>query len=168
MLGFLAVVMVLWMNSLLGQWTTLRTEHSLLSQQSRNQQYWASQQETIETQLEASRAALQSELIFTSNQLAEYIDTLARDLGINCELSSPVSHDGGIFAVHSLSMTIRGETLGSLLLFEDYLLDEAPYLVIREVRLSPTPTDPRLINASFIVEAFELKDDQWIGAKGKL
>lgn len=159
LIGFLGVAAIVWTSSLIGQLSNQRAIHEQLNRRSSAQQLWASREDAIEAQLAASRAELQSELIFTSNQLAEFIDTLARDLGINCELSNPVSEDGEVFAVHSLSMTIRGETIGSLLFFEDYLLDEAPYLVIREVRLSPVTNDPRLINASFIVEAFELKEN---------
>lgn len=159
---------MVWTNSLIGQLAAQRTTHERLSRQHTSQQLWASREEAIEAQLAASRAALQSELIFTSNQLAEFIDTLARDLGINCELSNPVSEDGEIFAVHSLSITIRGETIGSLLFFEEYLLDEAPYLIIREVRLSPMANDPRLINASIVVEAFELKGNGRGGGGGTL
>lgn len=159
MVTFLWVVAIVWANSLIGQLSTQRDQHNQLKRLQTNQQLWASREDAIEAQLDAARASLKSELIFTANQLAEFVDTLARDLGISCELSNPTSVDGDIFAVHSLNVTVRGESLGALLFFEEYLLDEAPYLVIREARLSPLPSDPRLLNASFVVEAFELKED---------
>jgi hypothetical protein len=143
---------ITWMKRL-GRW---KTQWNYTSVQLGEQKLWLDEAPQIEADLYAARGLIQQDQVLDASKLVARVDKLARLAGLNYEISSPKTQDNNLFQVHSVSLNIRQADLKKLINLDASLKADFPYVAISKVRLTPVPSNPTLLDAVFVIHAFEL------------
>lgn len=95
---------------------------------------------------------------FGSRKLVGHVDQLARNLGLIFDISgSPKRRSNDTLELHSLRGTIKRKEIEKLLEFEALLRAEFPYIIVESMRITANTSDPKQLDATFVINSFELK-----------
>lgn len=153
---FVALLSLFWVDHLIGEYKAQSEIHKLLSNDLELQQIWLNSASEIEQNLKGSLAELNPQQTFNANQLAEKIDQIGRSLNINVETSTPFTDGREIFNVNSITVRANRVGIEDLILFDQEIKRESPYIALESIQLSRVRTDPYLLDATFIISSFEL------------
>lgn len=124
----------------------------------KDQRSWLALAPTVEGQLQESLQKFNPERTFNSAALVGRIDALARQTGVNHDISTPRSQQGEKFEFHTMRVSIRNTPMDKWLAFADKLEAESPYINLESVRLSADNRNPELLDGQLILKSFELKE----------
>ncbi len=113
----------------------------------------------IERILKKELDAIEKTRTLNASQLVGRVDKLARSEGFSYELSAPRTTEGDLFDLHRVTLTIRQASLSKLIAFEEALQKDFPYLALTSARLTAVPSNPALLDSTFIITSFELKSE---------
>lgn len=149
-------------NHVFGWLGTLRDGWRQSGADLENQRMWLGASEQISVDLQASMQNFNPTLTFNRSRLFGRVDGLARQAGlVNPDVSSPRTQSGDIFELHSMTLSVRRAPLSDLIEFDRLLRGESPYLTLQSARFTADTSDPRLLNAYYIINSFELKEERF-------
>ena len=112
----------------------------------------------IDRNLEEILKRFNPQKTFGSAKLVEHVDDLARNLGLIFDFAgSPKTRPGETVELHSLRGQIKRKEIGQILKFEELVRNEFPYISIESLRINADRSDPKNLNATFVINSFELK-----------
>lgn len=111
----------------------------------------------IEDALREQLDAIDKTRTLDASHLVGRVDKLARASGLSYELSTPKTTNGDLFDLHNVTLTIRQASMGKLIGFEVSIQEDFPYLSLTSARFTAVPSNPTLLDTTFIITAFELK-----------
>ena len=114
--------------------------------------------ESIETRLQEELKRLDPKKTYTSSQLVGKLDSFAREAKLNFDTNSPSTKPGDIFNIHTVRIQVRRAEIGDLINFDKQVKKESPYLGLERVKITAVKSDPRYLNAQFVISSFELKE----------
>jgi hypothetical protein len=155
---FVLAVAVLWGSRVWDNGRVVSTEVALASSNLENQALWLSRRETIEARARAAVANLDGSKTFNTLRLSAELSTLARQAGIDANMSSetlPVDETVQ-FRVHSLDVSLAKVPWDNLNQFYQELSKRAPYIIIESFSLSAVANQDTLLNARLRVSSVEI------------
>lgn len=153
--AFIWLGLLIWLSSL---WRGLQARAEVYSQTAQAlemQQLLFDNEDLINLRLEEVRAQLDSSRTYSREQLFGKVDSLARQAGLDYDISSPSSQEDETFSYHTVRISIDNARIKDLILFDERVKAEAPYLTLSNFQVSPQRNDPRKLNADLEVASFE-------------
>lgn len=130
-------------------WHSTRTELSA-------QQLWLDRQKEIETSAGAAIRNLDPVRTYDATKLVSTVTSLATGAGLTPSIDSPVTLRTPQFAFHTIKVTFRRATLGSLLGFYDELTKQAPYLNLEQIAMQTERSAPGQLNVMLQISATQI------------
>lgn len=137
------------------EWRKWKAASSILN----TQEGWLEQAPLVDEQLQENLQRFNPQQTFNSASLVGRIDALARQTGVNHDISTPRTQQGDKFEFHTMRVTIRNTPMEKWLAFADKLEAESPYINLERVSLDADSRNPELLDGQFILQSFELKED---------
>ena len=110
----------------------------------------------IDADLEAQRSKFDSSSTYNKDQLFARVQAMAEGRASNIYQNKEDVQEGGIFNLHTVRITFRDQPISSLLNF-DQALQEEPYISLESATIAADTKKPELLDATFIITSFELK-----------
>lgn len=123
------------------------------------QEEWLDNRDDIETQLESALQRLDPQKTYSGARLVGLLDNFARETGANFDINAPVTQRGDIFNIHTVRVLFNKTGIAALIEFDQKIKGQSPYLGLERVQVDAQKSDPRLLNAQFIISSFELKGE---------
>lgn len=156
--AFLWVVVFIWFVFSIDGIKEVKNEWRKWSGLLNSQEALLSNGPLVESQLQESLRRFNPEDTFDSEKLVGRIDGLARQTGVNHDISTPRTQQGDKFEFHTMRVTIRKTPIEKWLAFADKIREESPYINLESVRVSADQRNPELLDGQFIIKSFELKN----------
>ena len=160
MAGFVWVMVLIWLASLLGSfqqtWRTFSLNGDLLTTfQSTIEQ--AGQAEVL---LKDARKGLDGSKTFSAAQLVGRLDSLARENEVTSfDISTPSTVESELFSFHNVRLSIKRARNSELIRFDQAVKAYSPYIALGSFQVSANKRDPRFLDAVFELVSFELKEE---------
>ncbi|WOO40034.1 hypothetical protein [Rubellicoccus peritrichatus] len=156
--GFLWVIVFIWFVFSIDGIKEVKNEWAKWSGLLRGQEALLKTGPLVDAQLQESLQRFNPERTFDSESLVGRIDGLARQTGVNHDISTPRTQQGDKFEFHTMRVTIRKTPIDKWLAFADKLREESPYINLESVRISADKRNPELLDGQFVLKSFELKN----------
>ncbi len=156
--AFVWVLLLLWFSSLWGNVRSERVTYRIQQNRLEDHNRTLAQASDAERELERARAGLDPRRTFTASQLSERLDGIARETGVSFTITSPSTQESDIFNYHSVRVAIRQARIENLIQFDERLKRESPYISLGSFQITANTRDPRILDATFELSSFELKD----------
>jgi hypothetical protein len=155
LVSFLTVGILIWLGMLIGHINRQFSRTQDAKQQLELQEILFSNKESVNEGLELMKTVMDANKTLNGTLLIERVDRHARDCNMNFDISSPVQLDGDIFKTNTVRISIRDTELSSLMLMDQKIKQEAPYLSLISIQISANRRDPRKLNAVMEISSFE-------------
>lgn len=155
---FIWIIIFVWAGSLINDFKAVYSKVQNTGYQLEYQNQIISEKEDIKVRLNQALERLEPEKTYSSSQLVEKLDNLARKAGLNFDINSPSTQEGDIFNAHTVRIQFKKSGIGDLIEFDHKLKEESPYLGLERMRIVANKAEPRLLDAQFLVSSFELKN----------
>jgi len=154
---FLWVLVFLWLSMFGSKMADLFREFETVNASLAYQQVWLNSEASIEERLAESREILDPNKTYAKGRFIGRLDALAQASGASYDVTNPTTRLGDVFNEHSLTVQFKEASMKALMSFDQAIQKEHPYLGVKEVKITPNRSDPKLLNAQFDVIALELK-----------
>ena len=154
---FLWFGVLAWLGSAANSLGTARQNWSQAGAQLDLQEEWFDNREEIETRLKSAQQRLDPQKTYSGARLVGLLDTFARETGANFDINAPVTKSGDIFNIHTVRVRFNKAGIATLIEFDIKIKGQSPYLGLERVQVDAQKSDPRLLNAQFIISSFELE-----------
>lgn len=155
---FIWIILFVWTGSLFKYSKSVYTNMRNAAYQLKYQAQTISEKEDIKMRLNHALERLEPEKTYSSSQLVEKLDNIARKAGLNFDINSPTTQEGDIFNAHTVRIQFKKSGIADLIEFDQKLKEESPYLGLERMRIMANKADPRQLDAQFLVSSFELKN----------
>ncbi len=155
---FIWCCLFVWAGSVIQGGKNFRLQFIKTKNELATQEDMIDNKEAIETRLQDELTRLDPQKTYTSSQLVGKLDSFARGSNLNFDTNSPNTKPGDIFNIHTVRIQVRRAEIGDLINFDKQVKKESPYLGLERVKLTAVKSDPRYLNAQFVVSSFELKE----------
>ncbi|MEO0795336.1 MAG: hypothetical protein AAFX93_09250 [Verrucomicrobiota bacterium] len=156
MCGFVWVILLICfgfgLKNFRGMASRWSTSGNLLSEQ----QGFLNLAPEIEVQLQEELEFFNSDRTLDRSALAGRVDSLARQTGVNLVNFKTRSQERDIYDLHIMRLSIRDTSLEKLMAFDAALEKESPYINQVSVSLDANRRNPDLLDATIILNSFEL------------
>ncbi len=156
---FIWVCLLVWGGSVMRAMKDFRTEFYSTGKKLEMQQVLIGNRETIEIGLQNQLQRLDPQKTYNSSQLVGKLDSFGRNANLRFDTNTPNTQEGDIFNIHTVRIRVRQAGIGDLIDFDNQIKNAAPYLGLERVKLTANKSDPRLLNAQFVISSFELKEN---------
>ena len=156
---FIWVCLLVWGGSVMRSVKAFRSEFSRTGNELTIQKLLMGERETIEMRLQDQLQRLDPKKTYNSSQLVGKLDSFARKAKLRFDTNTPRTEPGDIFNIHTVRIQVRQAGIGELIDFDNQIKKGAPYLGLERVKLTSNKSDPRLLNAQFVISSFELKEN---------
>ena len=157
---FLWVLLVWWLTEVLGAYRSSAATHSTNAATLETHASWFAERDFINQRLAAAREGVDPANTYNAEQLAGRVDSLMRSLSLRYNSARPSTESTDIFSFHTLRIDLPRASLEELLRVEAGLREFAPYISLSQFQVAArNQRDPRQLNATFVVVAFELNED---------
>lgn len=158
LLGFMWVILLGWLFSLLGDFRLLREDAGGMRVVQDNQELYLEERLAIQEGLAEAEGTVDASKTFSANELSERMDTYSRRAGFdNFAIAPPSTEQRDRFIEHSVRVNVRRASIRQLIDFDRLIKQESPYLRTERVQVSAVPSDPSQLDATFTVTSFELE-----------
>lgn len=161
MLVFIVVILTLWAGNWLnraGNWSDRRQNSSV---ELATQQQWLERSNEFTTGLERALARVDPAKTYEAARLSGRIDSLLREYGLSAQADiDPVrTREGEIFNDHNLRVRLNRISIEQLVVFNQALSLDTPYINIESVRIAANRNNPEQLDVRFEINSFDLKDN---------
>ncbi len=154
---FLWFSVLAWLVSAVNSLGTARQNWSQAGALLDSQEEWFDNREDIEKQLESALQRLDPQKTYSGARLVGLLDNFARETGANSDINAPDTQRGDIFNIHEVRVRFNKADIAALIEFDKKIKGQSPYLGLESVQVNAQKSDPRLLNARFIISSFELE-----------
>ena len=154
---FLWISVLAWLGGALNNIGTARQNWSQAGAQLVLQEEWFNNRKDIETRLDAALQRLDPQKTYSGARLVGLLDTFARETGVNFDINAPVTKSGDTFNIHTVRVLFNKAGIAALIEFGQKIKGQSPYLGLERVQVDAQKSDPRMLNAQFIISSFELE-----------
>jgi hypothetical protein len=155
---FIWIILFVWTGGLFKDSKSVYTNLRSTAYQLKYQAQVISEKEDIKIRLNHALERLEPEKTYSSSQLVEKLDNIARKAGLNFDINSPSTQEGDIFNAHTVRIQFKKGGIADLIEFDQKIKEESPYLGLERMRIVANKADPRQLDAQFLVSSFELKN----------
>lgn len=154
---FLWLGVIIWVGSQMRAYREELQDYRMASVELTNQKSWLDNREIIESELTAALKRLDPERSFSSPELVGKVDDISRSVepSLNFNINSPVTRKGEIITLHSVRLQVRRAGLRELILFDQNLKKESPYLGLEKIQIISNRSNPNDLNVQFEIASFE-------------
>ncbi len=156
--AFLWLCIAIWVGTASRSFRETKVAFTKVTTEMETQSLWLEKREETETRLNKALDLVDPRKTYASSQLVGKLDTIARDTNMNFDINSPTTKTGDIFDVHTVRIQFKKAGLADLIVFDEKVKKESPYLGLERVQIIANKGDPRFLDAQFVVSSFELKD----------
>ncbi len=157
---FLWICVIVWLSSVTKKFKYSVDLYKIKKSNIVNQEEWLNNRAVIQERLELALKRLDRNRTYSRDKLAGRVDTIARETGVKFETNSVSTKEGDIFDVHTLRILLKKANISELIEFDKRLKEESPYLGLENAQIVAYKTNPKLLNAKFVISSFELKQDE--------
>ena len=157
--AFLWLCILVWAASAVTEFHDTKTTFARVSQDLKNQEMWFDKKEQTESELANVLNRLDSTKTYASFQLVGKLDAIARRSNMSFDISSPSTKGGDTIDIHTVRIQFKKAGIAELISFDEEVHRESHYLGLERVQIVANKSDPRLLDAQFVVSAFESKDE---------
>lgn len=112
----------------------------------------------IDAELEETLKLFDPTKTFNGDRLLQEVDVFATNLKIvNRDFRTPKKKVGELLTLYSMPYTIKQASIDKLVQFEKSIRQEFPYIGISQLVITAKKSDPKYLNANFVINSFELK-----------
>jgi hypothetical protein len=154
---FMIVMLAIWLNAQLGQFTATQTLRQSIERDLAEQKLWLDRAESIQQSLAEALALVDPSRTYSASQLTGRIDNLARASRLTADIDPVATREGQIFNNHRVRVRLNRLTPEALLTFTQRLHSESPYITLDRLRLTPNRASVETLDAQFEISSFELK-----------
>jgi len=155
---FLWAGVIFWGNAFVDRASELKETYTQVSAIKEYQELWVSNEPSIQVRLKEALQKFDPKRTYTRNQFIARVDSIARDIGANYDISNPTTSTNDIFEEHALAANFKNASMQNVIDFDQAISAESPYLNIKSVKISPNSSDPSRLNVRFDIIALELKN----------
>jgi hypothetical protein len=155
--AFLWICIAVWASVIAGNFRETRINHLKTKADLETQDTLFDNRSSIENRLQNALDRLDPSKTYARQQLVGRLDAFARTSNLTVDISNPNTEESDTVNVHTVRIQVRKAGLAELIDFDNQVKSESPYLSLERVRLIPNKSDPRFLNAQFVVSSFELK-----------
>lgn len=155
---FIWIILILWASSLLKDSKTIFANLRNTNYQLKYQTQIISEKDDIKLRLTQALERVEPEKTYSSSQLVEKLDNIARKAGLNFDINSLSTQEGDIFNAHTVRIQFKKSGIVDLIEFDQKIKEESPYLGLERMRIVANKATPRQLDAQFLVSSFELKN----------
>ena len=156
---FIWIIVLAWFGSAVNSLGTARQNLRQAGVQLDLQEEWFDTRDDIETRLESALQRLDPQKTYSGARLVGLLDNFARETGANFDINAPVTKSGDIFNIHTVRVQFNKTGIAALIEFDQKIKGQSPYLGLERVQVDAQKSDPRLLNAQFIISSFELEEE---------
>ena len=157
--AFLWLCVLVWAASALTDFHDTKGSLAKVSRDLQQQDLWFDKKEQTESELAEVLNRLDATKTYASFQLVGKLDAIARRSKMSFDISSPSTKTGDTFDIHTVRIQFKKAGIAELISFDEEVRRESPYLGFERVQLVANKSDPRLLNAQFVVSSFESKEE---------
>lgn len=92
-------------------------------------------------------------------ELRNHLESIAREMELSYSLTSRAPRQEGNFSLYEVSISLNAIEIADLLDFYEACLEEAPYIRLDSLSLSPIPRERTQNNARFVFKSFEMEPE---------
>ncbi|MEK9984398.1 MAG: hypothetical protein VW879_06625 [Opitutae bacterium] len=155
-IGFIWFVLLCWGSGGISRFSQTLSGISDSRKTIAGQKEILSREAGIDADLEAQRSKFDSSSTYNKDQLFARVQAMAEGRASNIYQNKEDVQEGGIFNLHTVRITFRDQPISSLLNFDQALQDE-PYISLESATIAADTKKPELLDATFIITSFELK-----------
>lgn len=158
----LLLVAIIWIGLMLWALALIKTfrEHNTAFMRTgaelNLQQVTLNERSVLREKLATLKDQFVAERTYSAPQMAARLDNLARSTQMNVDISSPSTKQGDTFMEHAVRMQIKRAELKDLIQLDHLIRQETPYLGMERIQIIANSREPRFLDATFEVVAFEL------------
>lgn len=158
----LLLVAIIWIAIFLWALALVKTfrEHKSVFVRTGNelktQQVTLDERTVLQERLRALKSQFEAAKTYSAPQMVARLDNLARATQVNVDISSPSTDRSETFMVHTARMQIKRAELKDLIQLDHLIRQETPYLGMERIQIIANSREPRFLDATYEVVAFEL------------
>lgn len=111
---------------------------------------------TIDAELKDILERFDTTKTFDDSRLSAKVDE-GREIGLYPNFRIPRKTSGDALQIYSVRVKLGRAPIDKILLYENMMRREYPYISVENIKLSADGRDPKLLNAEFIINSFALK-----------
>ena len=154
--AFVLMGALVWLLSaagrLRGQWESWHSTRTDIA----TQQLWLDRHKEIEAAAGDAVRNLDPARTYDATRLVSTVTSLATGASLTPSIDSPVTQRTPQFNYHTIKVTFRRATLGSLLSFYDELSKQSPYLSLEQIAMQTERTAPGMLNVTLQISATQI------------
>ena len=158
LLLFMFLTTLLWISGCLKQTKSLFQELKFVNAKLKNNQFWIKNKPVIEKNLEKVLEIMDPEKTFSGAAFSGEVENVIRAYDLNYSMTSPRTHQGDIFDVHTLQLHCENANLTKLIQVEESVYEKKPYISLEKIKLHANLFNPEVLEVDFTLKALELKD----------
>ncbi len=151
----LVVGLLIWTSSFAERGRAVVDERGRLNRVLSEMAVYLENQDLIRQRAEEGIKNLEPSRTLDGTRLWGEVGALARRHGLNPSVDSPRTESGDVFSYHTVTLTVNGADLGSLINFTSDLQERAPYMALEQLSVT-AKSDPRFLDARYRISSVEL------------
>lgn len=151
-------IALFWLSGCFKQMKSLSQELKFVNAKLKNNQFWMKNKPVIEQNLEKVLGIMDPEKTFSGAAFSGEVENVIRAYDLNYSMTSPRTHQGDIFDVHTLQLHCENASLAKLIQVEESIYEKKPYLSLEKIKMHANLFNPELLEVDFSLKALELKD----------
>lgn len=158
----LLLVLIIWVGFFLWALSLVKTfrEHKNVFVRTGHelelQQVTLDERAILQERLQTLKNQFEADKTYSAPQMVARLDNIARATQVNVDISSPSTDRSETFMVHTARMQIKRAELKDLIQLDHLIRQETPYLGMERIQIIANTRDPRYLDATYEVVAFEL------------
>ncbi|MDX2110868.1 MAG: hypothetical protein SFY80_11560 [Verrucomicrobiota bacterium] len=154
--AFFWVGLLFWISSVARGLMAERTKYVETRGALEAQDNWLAQKPVIDERLPAIKAQFVADKTYNGVQLAARVDHLAREAKLDREIGSLETENSDISIRYSVRLQVRRAQIAELIALDTALQKDRPYIALESFQIQANSRDPKFLDATFQVTAFEL------------
>lgn len=158
--GFIIILILIWMQNLLGKTTAWNDQRKVASIELKTQQQWLDREVQYAEALEKALEKVEPSKTFSAAQLSGQVDSTIRSIQLETKTDiDPVqTRNGEIFNDHTMRLRLNSVSINQFMTLNENLKKHSPYISAKSIRITKNQRKPEAMNIRFEINSFDLKE----------
>ena len=159
-LSFILVILFIWTGNLLNRSSAWNDNRKQAQADLQNQQQWLDRSEQFTVGLANALERVDPKKTYAGSQLSGRIDSILRQVALSgsADIDSVQTRESEIFNDHDMRMRLSRISIAQLILFNNLLSQETPYINLQSVRVTKNRRNPEELDVRFKINSFDLNE----------
>ncbi|MFT5622382.1 MAG: hypothetical protein ACI9FZ_000302 [Bacteroidia bacterium] len=159
-LAFILVILFIWTGNLFNRSSAWNDNRKQAQADLQSQQQWLDRSEQFTVGLANALERVDPKKTYAGSQLSGRIDSILRQVALSgsADIDSVQTRESEIFNDHDMRMRLSRISIAQLILFNNLLSQETPYINLQSVRVTKNRRNPEELDVRFKINSFDLNE----------